>query len=263
MKLRPSLLASIRSSFSGVEVALLKDRRVSKGNPDCDQEDGRMGGLPTACMTGMVARRIMRLRHTSLAIALIVLFTSVGYAQAPTTNPERNTPDFSVQVWGYIMADFSTRVWDYLELRTELEKGLPPLTVTDDPAEIRRAVRALAKKIRVARAEAKQGEIFTPTISVEFKKVLLLEMDANTWAAIMDDNPGEISNRINVTYPSKRTLSTVPANILARLPRLPEDIQYRFFGRDLILHDTRANLILDRIPYAIRCMDCKDTRCHR
>ena len=154
------------------------------------------------------------------------------------------------------MADFSTRVWDYLELRTELEKGLPPLTVTDDPAEIRSAVRALAKKIRVARAEAKQGEIFTPTISVEFKKVLLLEMDANSWAAIMDDNPGEISNRINVTYPSKRTLSTVPANILARLPRLPEDIQYRFFGRDLILHDTRANLILDRIPYAIRCMDC-------
>jgi hypothetical protein len=213
--------------------------------------------------TGMVARRIMRLRHTSLAIALIVLFSSVGYAQAPTTNPERDAPDFRVQVWGYIMADFSTRVWDYLELRTELEKGLPPLTVTDDPAEIRRAVRALAKKIHVARAEAKQGDIFTPTISVEFKKVLFLEMDANTWAAIMDDNPGKISNRINVTYPSKRTLSTVPANILARLPRLPEDIQYRFFGRDLILHDTRSNLILDRIPYAIRCMDCKDTRCHR
>ena len=51
----------------------------------------------------------------------------------------------------------------------------------------------------------RQGEIFTPTISVEFKRVLLLEMNANTWAAIMDDNPGEFSNQINGTYPEKKT----------------------------------------------------------
>ena len=62
-----------------------------------------------------------------------------------------------MQVWGYIVADFSARVGDYFELRSELEKGLPALTVTDDPAEIRRAVRALAKRIRVARAEPNRG----------------------------------------------------------------------------------------------------------
>ena len=93
-------------------------------------------------------------------------------------------------------------------------------------------------------------------IGIEFREVLRLEMDADTWAAIMDDNPGEFLNRINGTYPGKRPLSTVPPNILARLPRLPHDVQYRFLGRHLILHDTRANLILDRVPYAIRCADC-------
>ena len=205
----------------------------------------------------------MRLRLTSLAIALMVLVASVGYAQPATTSQNRDTPDFRVQVWGYIVADFSARVWEYFELRSELEKGLPPLTVTDDPAEIRRAVRALAKRIRVARAEAKQGDIFTPTISVEFRKALLLEMNANTWAAIMDDNPGEFSNQINGTYPEGRPLSTVPPNILAVLPRLPDDIQYRFLGRHLILLDTRANVILDRIPYAIQCRDCDELTCHR
>ena len=117
-----------------------------------------------------VARRIMRLKHTSLAIALIVLFSSVGTPQTPTTNQGRVTPDFRVQVWGYIVADFSSRVWSYFELRSQLEKGLPALRVTDDPGEIRRAVRALAKRIRIARAEAKQGDIFTPIISVEFRK---------------------------------------------------------------------------------------------
>ena len=105
--------------------------------------------------------------------------------------------------------------------------------------------------------------MFTPTISVEFRKALILEMNANTWAAIMDDNPGEFSNQINGTYPDGKPLSTVPPNILAALPRLPDDIQYRFLGRHLILLDTRANVILDRIPYAIQCRDCDELTCHR
>jgi hypothetical protein len=200
---------------------------------------------------------------TSLAVALIVSVASVCDAQPATTNQTRDSPDFKVQVWGYIVADFSARVWEYFELRSELEKGLPSLRVTDDPAEIRRAVRALAKRIRVARAGAKQGDMFTPTISVEFRKALILEMDANTWAAIMDDNPGEVSNKINGSYPEGKPLSTVPANILAVLPRLPDDIQYRFLGRHLILLDTRANVILDRIPYAIQCRDCDELTRHR
>jgi hypothetical protein len=199
----------------------------------------------------------MRLRLTSLAVALIVSMASVCYAQPATTTQTRDTPDFRVQVWGYIVADFSERVWDYFELRSELEKGLPPLTVTDDPAEIRRAVRALAKRIRMARAGATQGDLFTPTISVEFRKALILEMDASTWAAIMDDNPGEFSNEINGTYPQDKPLSTVPPNILAVLPRLPDDIQYRFLGRHLILLDTRASVILDRIPFAIQVPDSR------
>jgi hypothetical protein len=196
-------------------------------------------------------------------VGLIVSVASVCYAQPATTNQTRDTPDFKVQVWGYIVADFSARVGDYAELRSELEKGLPPLTVTDDPADIRRAVRALAKRIRVARAGAKQGDIFTPSISVEFKKVLILQMDSNTWAAIMDDNPGEFSNEINSTYKEGKPLSTVPPNILAVLPRLPDDIQYRFLGRHLILLDTRASVILDRIPFAIRSLDCVVVACHR
>jgi hypothetical protein len=205
----------------------------------------------------------MRLRLTSLAIALIILFAVASQAQPATTNQNRENPDFRVQVWGYIVADFSTRVWDYFELRSELEQGLPPLTITDDPAEIRRAIRSLAKRIRVWRAEAKQGDIFTPTITVEFRRALIIEMSPNTWAAVMDDNPGEFSTRINGTYPGDKPLSTMPPNILAVLPRLPDDIEYRFVGRHLILLDTRANLIVDRIQYAIQSPDGVTLTCHR
>ena len=115
----------------------------------------------------------------------------------------------------------------------------------------------------MARAGARQGDIFTPTISVVFRKALDLEMVANTWADIMDDNPGEFSNQINGTYSEGKPLSTVPPNILAALPRLREDIEYRFLGRHLILLDTRANLILDRLPFAIQLPNCVELTCHR
>jgi hypothetical protein len=133
---------------------------------------------------------------------------------------------------------------------------LPPLRVTDDVAEIRRARRALARTIQAARQGAHEGDIFSPAISREFKQVLALEMNADTWAVIMDDNPGEFRNEINGIYPDGKPYSTVPGTILAVLPALPPDVEYRFLGRHLILLDVRADVILDRIPYAIRCIDC-------
>jgi len=37
------------------------------------------------------------------------------------------------------------------------------------------------------------------------------------------------------------------------LPRLAEDIEYRLLGDNLILLDTRARLVVDRMPSAILC----------
>ena len=188
---------------------------------------------------------------TRLAIALTVSVASVAHAQTPTPHPNPKSPDFRVQVWGDVVARFNTRLRAYAELRSELEKGLPPLTVTDDPADIRRAERALAKRIRKARETARLGDIFSPDITDEFRKALRRETSANTWAVIMDDNPGTFPVRVNGAYPRKQPLSSVPSNILAALPRLPDDVEYRFVGRHLILLDIRARVILDRIPYAI------------
>ena len=193
------------------------------------------------------------MKQTSRAIALTVSCASVGYAQAPTTNDRPDNPVFKVQAWGFISADFSERVSNYVELRTSLEKGLPVLTVTDDPGEIWRAQRALAKAIRVARAGARQGDIFTSTISAELRDVLLVETNPATMAIIMDENPGDLSRRINRAYPTGQPFASMPAGMLAVLPRLPDDLQYRFLGRALILIDTRTNLILDRMPCAIGC----------
>jgi hypothetical protein len=202
--------------------------------------------------------------HVSLTttFAILLASTSVAQTQTPPTSQADPQPTFRVRVWGYIFADFSARVQSYFDLRSRLEKGLPPMRVTEDVAEIKRARRALARKIQAARHSAHEGDIFSPAISADFKEALALEMDADTWAVIMDDNPGEFSHGINGIYPDGKPYSTVPATILAALPALPDDVEYRFVGRHLILLDVRANVILDKIPYAIRCVDC-DHGVHR
>ena len=188
----------------------------------------------------------------SLATAPLVLFLSVVVLQTPAAN---QTPpaDFKVEILGEVVADFSARMTAYANLRRRLEDGLTPLRVTDDPSEIIRAETALAERIRLAREGSRRGEIFTPKIRAAFRQILRAETNAGRCASILNDNPGEFSYPVNGTYPKEEPLSTVPPGILTVLPRLPSDVLYRFLRRDLILHDTRANVILDRIDEASRC----------
>jgi hypothetical protein len=165
----------------------------------------------------------------------------VGALQAP------NPPDCSAPEWGDKVTRFNAQIAAYAELRSGFESGRPTRTV-------------LAQKIRQARATAKQGDIFTPAISIEFKRALAREVNAHTYKVIMDDNPGEMLAQVNGAYPEGKPLSTMSPNVLAVLPRLPQDIEYRFVERHLILLDTRAKLILDRLPFAIRVTE-SDTPC--
>lgn len=199
----------------------------------------------------------MTFRPALLAILAIALLASGAYAQT-AADQERDTPDFKVQIWGLAAADFDARMSIYAELRARLQQGLTPLRLTDDPREILKAEHALAKRIRRVRSGAHGGEIFTPEIAFAFKHALALETRPSTCASILDDNPGSFSYSINDTYPKRRPLSTVPPGILTLLPRLPADVEYRFLGQHLILHDTRANVILDRILDAIDCSHMND-----
>jgi hypothetical protein len=81
-------------------------------------------------------------------------------------------------------------------------------------------------------------------------------VDQSTLAAIMEDGPGEFDVDVNETYRKERPLATMPANLLQLLPELPDDIEYRFVGRRLILRDVRANMIIDEIPKALLCDAC-------
>ena len=182
--------------------------------------------------------------------ATLLLIAALWSAQPP---PAAQTPDFRVQIWGGAAADFTARMSAYEAMRNRLEDGLPRLEVTDDPKEILRAETMLAARIREARAGARRGAIFSPPIRNAFRRALKAEAGPGPCESLRDDNPGEFEYRINGTYPKYQPVSTVPPSMLAALPELPPDVYYRFLNRDLVLHDTRANVILDEIPDAIPC----------
>ena len=66
--------------------------------------------------------------------------------------------------------------------------------------------------------------------------------------AIVVEVPMKTPPAINTDYPTTLPLATVPPSLLLKLPTLPEDPEYRFLGRHLILRDIKANLIVDFIP---------------
>lgn len=155
-----------------------------------------------------------------------------------------------------LLQDFQDRVKKYMEVHKDAASESPKMKETKEPAEIKAAQDELAAKIRATRATAKQGEIFTPEIASHFRRLMYPEVKgaegAETKKAIREDQPQTIRLKVNARYPDAEPLPTVPPNLLANLPKLPEELEYRIVRNNLILRDVTANLIVDFIPGAIK-----------
>ena len=158
-----------------------------------------------------------------------------------------------------ILKDFKDRIDAYMKLRGKQEKGAADPKETSSPEKIKATQDELASRIQAVRTDAKPGDIFTPEIRQLFRRLMYPEMKgpdaAETKQAIKLEektpSKGQVL-KVNGRYPEGSPLPTVPPNLLARLPQLPEELEYRIINKDLILRDVNANLIVDFIPNAIR-----------
>lgn len=147
------------------------------------------------------------------------------------------------------LAEFNERVTKYSELHRKLEATLPALPKETTPEVIEEHQRALEKLIRAERRNAAHGDIITPATRRLFRRLLSRVFAGNEGqelrATILDDNPGKIALTANSRYPDGVPLSTVPPQVLSALPKLPEELEYRFIGERLILLDAHAHTIAD------------------
>jgi hypothetical protein len=153
------------------------------------------------------------------------------------------------------LADFDKRVADYVKLRQKIEGKLPPLEPTSSPAAILHHEHELAEHIRKARADAKPGDIFTPEIGQEFRRIMGYALEGKNSAhvekSLKNAEPVRLKLHANERYPHAIPLQSTPPTILMNLPKLPQELEYRVNGHDLILLDTKANLIVDILWNAV------------
>lgn len=180
-------------------------------------------------------------RAWTWAAALVGLALSAGTA-ASLAAPEHEA-----------VREFGRRAKAYVELRQQQESALPPLAPREtDGVKIREHAQALARAMQKARAGARQGDVFHPGIQPRLLGLVRahLASDPAERKAIEQGNPGRLFLVVNGDYPQGGSWSTVPPGLLAKLPPLPDDLQYRFAGRHLLLVDMRAHILVDFLPKA-------------
>ena len=76
--------------------------------------------------------------------------------------------------------------------------------------------------------------------------------NAAVWQIAIGTAIGAVLVALTVVYAFTPPQEALRTNLLARLPQLPEQLDYRITGRHLLLRDADANLIVDYIPNVIK-----------
>lgn len=178
-----------------------------------------------------------------------VIFLACTTAAAAQTPPAVNPDSATIQ-------DFERRVANYVKLHKSVQSQIHRLKPTNSPAAIEHYQHQLAHRIRAVRHGAVRGLLFTPEIAAEFRRLIGITMQGPDASKIRQSlrsaSPVHIGViRTNSAYPSGLPLQSTPPSLLLNLPPLPPEVDYRVAGRDLILRDVDANMIVDFVANAL------------
>ena len=187
-----------------------------------------------------------------MRIAAAVLVACIGSSAVQgADHVQTSRADADAQV----VAEFARRVEEYVDSHRKLERTLPDQPPRPTPQQVDTHQRALSRLIVQSRGRARQGDIFNSESRAYFRRQIARALSGPDAAqikdAIMEDNPGRIRLQINGRYPDEVPLSTMPPQVLAALPKLPDELEYRFIGERLILLDVHAHLVVDLVDNAL------------
>jgi hypothetical protein len=180
-----------------------------------------------------------------VVITAVVLASFCAGAQSKPAQP--------VNANAAISAEFEKRVADYMKLRQSAQAGLTIPKNTPSPAQLTQYQHRLADRVRGARPQAQQGDLFTPEVADLFRHLVLQSLHGPRGAQIRKSYERAEPVRgvhlaVNQAYPDGLALQSMPPSLLLNLPKLPKELEYRFVDHELVLRDVAANLIVDFIP---------------
>ena len=183
-------------------------------------------------------------RYVLIAALSLPFIASLASAQGPPTPKDTA-----------ILKDFETRVSAYMKVHRAAEADVAALRKTASAKEIASRQAELAESVRAHRP-AKQGDIFTPEVAGEFRRLVAMTMKgpnaARVKKSLKSAEPVELSLKVNDTYPERAPLQSTPPTLLMNLPKLPPELEYRVVSRALILLDVKAGILVDFVPDLIK-----------
>ncbi len=184
---------------------------------------------------------------------------------------EHIAPTADVEMDAKVLAKFEREIEEYKELHKELVHRIPNVGPNATAEQIAAHRDKMTKGIQAERRSAKQGEIFKRRVEIAFRRIIAHELASPEREQVVKeikqgnpkvenvpnqsdptrDHPEAVHVAVNATYNDRAPFSSMPPTLLLKLPQLPEEVRYRFVGRDLILLDSEANVILDFISEAV------------
>jgi hypothetical protein len=152
---------------------------------------------------------------------------------------------------------YRTAVNAYAVLHHDAASALPEGRLCAAPEQLELLRLVLATQIRILRSDAREGDVFNPDISAVLRDRLARALaDDEEWPDLSPsdfDNPEDrpVFLEVNGFFPPESDPPRWRALFWA-LPSLPEELEYRFAGRDLVLLDSEAQLVVDILRDAIR-----------
>jgi hypothetical protein len=150
---------------------------------------------------------------------------------------------------------FETAIADYIALRQRLANEVPQPVPNSSSVQLNDASDGLAAAIQRSRQGAGVGDVFVAPVTLVFKRTVDDAVRTahlrQVLATIDDEEPTVRAPKIHLRFPSAAQMATMPPSLLAVLPRLPKELEYRIVGRFLVLRDIDAGLIIDYIPDVI------------
>jgi len=169
-------------------------------------------------------------------------------ASLPALKPTMDAAQTAVNPDAALVQEFQKRVAEYVKIHKSAGATLEPLRSTVSQEKIRHHQHELREAILAQRAGAVQGNIFTPEIGAEFRRLIGIAYqteDQHIRESLKRSEPVKLRFRVNQEYPDDKPLQSMPSSLLLNLPQLPPELEYRLVGRDLVLRDVGANLIVD------------------
>jgi hypothetical protein len=144
----------------------------------------------------------------------------------------------------------------YAVLHREAASALPAGSLCGGPEQLELIRLELSREIRNMRGDAHAGDIFDADISAVLRTRLaaaLADEGEGTVSVADFDDPEHWLNPIEVSgfFPCESGPPRWHA-LLWALPSLPQELEYRIVGRDLLLLDVQARLVVDILSNAIR-----------